>query len=273
MSKAIRWRPLGPADLDRARDLVGEAITSWRDDWFGTRGMAAMHLESVRLISKDTPYDFARARAVSHGGSAASSPWWSIDRNARRLLAALALDLTGPLPIPATSGAACPLTTLGERIIEELGNALCTLCDGTLAAWTPPAPARLHDAPVSGVLLRLVAACGDALCEIVCPAPLILDRPVTRREPTRANPLTSAYDALATTTVRISATLGHAQLSLHQLLDLAPGDVITVDRKLHDPIALVVSSLNTRERPPFAYGRLGRTSDKLSIQLATPTSL
>ncbi len=32
-------------------------------------------------------------------------------------------------------------------------------------------------------------------------------------------------------------------------------------------------NVNTRERPPFAYGRLGRTSDKLSIQLATPTSL
>jgi flagellar motor switch/type III secretory pathway protein FliN len=224
--------------------MIEQSIAPWREDWFGARGSDAVRVEPVRLVSADAPFDLARAIRVSN-------LWWTPTRQASRLLATLALD------VPAASAMhdGSPLTMLGERMTEELVRAMESV---TAAASASP--------PRDGVLVRIVASCGTEIGSIFCPATLICERctPASNAS-TKRGALLSRRQALASTEMSLEAHLGRTTLTLDQLLGLAIGDVLTLGRKLDEPVDLTVSDTVK----PIASGQLGRTADRLSVQLQT----
>lgn len=247
MATPMRWRPLAAFDLDHARTLIEQSIAQWREDWFGARGSDAVCVEAVRLVSADTPHDLARAVWVSEIG-------WTAARQAPRLLAALALDV----PVASVMHDAASFAMLGERVVDELASALATV--GVSGPETPP--------PHEGVLVRLVAACGTELGSIFCPASLICERCVPRsNDATPRSAASSRRQALASTEVALEAHLGRASLTLDQLLGLAIGDVLTLDRKRDDLVDLIVLPTQSTAAKPVASGRLGRSAGQFSIQL------
>ncbi|WP_087628406.1 FliM/FliN family flagellar motor C-terminal domain-containing protein [Caballeronia telluris] len=250
--------------------LIGQVIAPWLKDWFGARGAQALDVRAVRLISADAPYDFARAMRVSQSES---SLWWALQRDAPRLLAALALDLPATSFPRAANEAVPAVRALGQRMVAELSRALASLCEGPAEAG-PLTPSFKDTAPREGVLLSIAAPCGSELCAVVCPPSLLCERCAPRRDDhsRRRHSVDSRHDALSSTPVALHARLGQAQITLDQLLGLAPGDVITVNRKLHEPVDLLVSSSDRTAGRSIAPGRLGRTGTALSIQLDSNTA-
>jgi hypothetical protein len=270
MSSPIRWRPLAEFDLDNARTLVEQATVQWQRNWFGTRVPSAISIEPLRVTRRAELNDIHFDSVLTHNGL---SLRWSVSSGAARLLACKVLDVKTPVAArPGTEGAAA-LTHLGERIANELSDALKAAFRGSAGFGAPDHPAPLtgaqDDTPDDGVLVRLASPCGAELCLIFCSAALLRDR-FTAPPPTRPRApveVVTRHHALRSTDVRVFARLGYAELPLHQLLDLSPGDVIAIDRKLDDPVGLFVGSDGTAAAHPFASGHLGHTGARLSIQL------
>lgn len=65
--------------------------------------------------------------------------------------------------------------------------------------------------------------------------------------------------ALPEVTVRVSARLGEAQITLHELVELEVGDIIALDSRVEAPISVEV------EGRPVAHARIGTVGERLGV--------
>jgi len=67
--------------------------------------------------------------------------------------------------------------------------------------------------------------------------------------------------------VRITAVLGSTSVTLEDLLNLAPGDIIVLDKRINDPLELTVEGLN------FLRGRSAKSEGKYAVVITHNTAL
>lgn len=259
MAALIRWRPLAEFDLNAARSMVEHSIHQWRENWFGTRA-STLSVDAIRIVQDLDASGIDTGEAAYRCGDAL---WWSIDKDAPRRLAELALDVRLPTSAKAAPDACAPFTGLGERVMHELSLALAGLSQAV-----PPTPAHAGERPRQGVIVHISADDGHVLCTALCAAPLMLERsrvPPTKRTP-RATKLVSRRAALASTHVRLNVSLGQASLPVRQLVDLSAGDVIRLGRKLDEGVELFIDAATSTRRSPFGAARLIGSRDRIAIQ-------
>ncbi|TKC89453.1 FliM/FliN family flagellar motor switch protein [Trinickia terrae] len=272
--EAIRWRPPGAdelADLSDARALVEAAIAPWLGEWLDG---AALKLEAVEPIARQSEYAFPAGAQVWSSGP---HLWWAAPPRALARLVNRALDLydsfmmTGPAKRPEA------LMLFEQKLTGALFDALSAAsgepADGPQretsragAANTARAPLRL---PYGGAQLRLRdERSGETLLTVVCATPLLWERRAQTAKQTGA-PLAARAAAIDAVKVSVSARLAQAELSVAQLLGLAPGDVIAIERSLDAPISLVVDAPDGGRPAAVGTGRIGRTGEQFSIQLTS----
>lgn len=264
----IRWRPLGSRDLEATCALLMQAIRPWQDEWFPGRFLRVEALDPIG------PFGEVSWPEVSHTGrvwSCGPDVRLSATRGALAPLVNRALDLPESFSIASNSRDVLLLdieAKLADELLEVLRRTLSPVASGVETLSSSDVAESLP-VPYGAARFRLVTESGDTVMSVLCGAPTLWacvplqpDIPKERR-----TPLEPRSEATSRSKVFVQAMLGQCELTAQQLATLAVGDVIILDRSIHDPVALVLEPAD-RMAPAFvATARPGQRAGKLSIQL------
>ncbi|MFI4973102.1 MAG: FliM/FliN family flagellar motor switch protein [Caulobacterales bacterium] len=220
------WLPLGAAAHEAVRAKLEATITEWSDAWFAAR--------RVGLASLTPTTGGARAKA--------DGTVWRVHRHSIAVAASRTTSsrlvewaLDARLDQPVLTARDRDLIALFERrVIQDLVRRL----EGLLAL-----DADVRDQPIDvadplgcdgGAMLLLAAEDGTRLMSIAVPTAALLSllrsvivpggRPRAR--------LQDRLGALKPVNVTLEARLGEARLSLAELRELAPGDILVLDAEV-----------------------------------------
>jgi flagellar motor switch protein FliN/FliY len=247
------WLPRNALEQGFARSVLADAVQAWSKEWFAR--------ETVRLDAltgfRGAPPPGPRCGQWRAQGALAicSNP------AARTKLCALALGLGEPTQHLSPRESAI-LDALEQRMIDSLIERLITALAGGRSGVSGPAPAPRD----GGVMATLAANDGAALFAIAIPFELMLagaKMALSAQRRARA-PLSAPggrLRALAPTALRLEADLGAARLSVGELKDLEPGDVLTLDR------AIVEGATLTLHERALARGHLIERDGALALSL------
>jgi flagellar motor switch/type III secretory pathway protein FliN len=240
---------LGESDRSFIRERVAAALAAWRGDWLAEE--APEPLLSPRAEPR------ARRWLVAGNTTAGQVALGCRDGWLQRLGA---LAAAGPEPAPERSPALA--AKLGAAMLEalalELFGALSAaaapplLWDGECEApdWLEPgAGGVIHDL---WPLLPMIVVLSPQLVADALP-----------KAHTRAGrePLAQRLRALQSAPVGLDAVVGCADLELGELARLAAGDVIVLDRRLDEPLALQLGA------QPVARIHLGTAAGGKAVQV------
>jgi len=243
------------AERDRAAKAVCQALRDWAEQWGADE--VALHLDGVDA----THGDFGVASWLRVTGSGDRDGVWLThpDAIARELGAALcddARDLdkvarhVGPVSQAVARRAACALAA-----------ALCTHFDWSKA--DADAACVLPDGLARGGLTLSLSVAG-ALLTVVFSAGMA--RAVTGRMPDAAASLIPLPHVIGRRSVTLAVTLRSIRLDIGSLCSLTVGDVIALDHKLDEPVALLagdgsqVADAHLAKIGPSKAIRLGRAA-------------
>jgi flagellar motor switch protein FliM len=164
-----------------------------------------------------------------------------------------------------------------ERIIEKLQACWCTLMDVKLKKernesdpeYIQAAPA---DAPVVVLAFDTKIGFANGIINICYPLPMIqavneylddvsgeMDSYYGRKSD--QNTRRRVMDSLLKVPMPVSVSLGEAKIKGRELMSLQPGDIISLDKSVSDPLAVSIAG-----RPMF-LGRPGRIKDRLYVKV------
>jgi flagellar motor switch protein FliM len=174
-----------------------------------------------------------------------------------------------PDPLPRR-----PLTDIEVRLARRLMQAIVA---GLQSAWRVVTPLTLLGDRIESDAGRAVIAATDEVvvviaCEVTLDSvhgPLQLCIPLRALEP-QIRPLIAAGtgEGLAAQTadadgplVQLTAQLAETTMTMEELLDLQPGDIITTPQSADEPIVVKVEGL------PKYQGRAGRNQGRLAVRI------
>ncbi|MFA7603938.1 MAG: hypothetical protein WCY29_13090 [Novosphingobium sp.] len=207
---------------------IEAAVAAWSCDWFGERPVQA--LAAVRLSMG------------ADGLAAVGAPWrrfapgcWlAFDDKAGQGLAfrALGYGKNRPKANAADEGV---LSRYAEHIAAELADALCAALDASGAESDEPAD------PPAGVIFELAGADGGLLLRLLLEEAALVRRRKALCAPWKPDEAKSRSlaDALAAVEVAFEASLGIGRTTALEFHDLAPGDIIVLERATTDPVLLL----------------------------------
>lgn len=240
MSVVRPWLPagaLGPLPMERALQPV---VDRWAVRWFvDCRVDASCRPEGRSAIS---PVE----RTIRKDGPASGFLGGSDKRALLEL--ALGASLEGP---PLGDGDHRLLDAFAFRIVEDLIVELDAALD--------------REASRDGDRLAMsLVARGSRIVQFELPVESVVGLVkghIGRRAPVRLP--VSRDVALSATRVRIEALLGRARLVIGEIGDLAPGDVLVLDRPLDAKVDLRLAEAGRI----FAAGKLDREQDKVIVRI------
>lgn len=231
--RARDWLPAGIVAGEGVRNAVSSAVAAWCEDWFARPAVRLAHL---RTVEPEPAVLRAGWRRIG-GQLAANLP----RRNASRLLG-WALDVQLEQQEQTETDQRL-LEAFENRMLADLGRRIETALGMPLSGT--PAFEAVDDpgGPYGGVSMALADAHEGDLMQLALPIEALLpfcrSSMPPRRE--RSEPMADLLPALGPTTVRIAASLGRAELSLDDLRNLAPGDVLVLGTGVNDPIDISLS--------------------------------
>jgi len=234
------WLPDTAFTDEAVKAALADTIGKWSGAWFSGRTAALSRIRAVQartLVAADT--------LQIHGVLAAID---APDSGKRYLLeAALDMRLSGQALQESDRNV---LDLFASKILEDLIGRL----DKAFGGMTSDG-ARL------GFTLSLSGhdMLSASLPQHVLVPAIKAQHGGARR--TRVAPR-SRHKALGPTEVTVTGLLGRAELAVDDLKGLAEGDVLILDRALHEVIDLRLKSGNR----PVGRGRLGRNDGRVSIQ-------
>lgn len=237
------------AAIERA---AAEALRQWCEAW----GAATEHfsVEALRLDEAQLPAPADEWHAL-HGARS-----WKSSALAESVCNAIGL------PQPA-AGAVSMSAVASEEALADLQSRIAGLLrdlrslSGPAASLTWPVP---RDAAGMGLVLLNVKH-GLPLLSMAAQATSF--KAHAPAKPDADAPLKPAdLDvALRAQHASLDVVLGHAELSLADMMDLGPGDVLLLDRHIHEPLQLVGG--DGRVSLPV---HLGRQGEHFAVQLTAP---
>ncbi|MGH8080806.1 MAG: FliM/FliN family flagellar motor C-terminal domain-containing protein [Lysobacter sp.] len=260
---ALRWRPLGDADRDTARAIASAALERWQDQWLDPHLLNVSSVETLAPGHRLEDGTSARWQAGQQLAVESDAGAWK-----RYAVAAMALSAHADALVPDALLAPFKHAML-ESLLSQLSGDFLPGAD---------APALQRALPGSdfalargGLRIRIGSARDPQLLDLYCAAELAWAHPIASAPSAQRGAKPAALaTALGDSEVRVSALLGHCELSALQLSELAVGDVLTTSQLLHEPIEL---RLHGDGAPPrtIAHGRPGRSQQRLSIALTSIT--
>jgi flagellar motor switch/type III secretory pathway protein FliN len=224
MSGSVKeWLPRDALDTAPVRQLVAGAVEAWSRKWFATGGLAATGFEAM------------------HPGAACQASGWRVYGS----VVALAAGAPAMIPLAGLAlGAEPGRLVLSEvdrdiigRFTTQIAADLALSLEGALGI-DPSDRAddiAVEDAlPDDGLLFTITNGAGAQVLEGAIPAAALVaflksTIPSARRP---RSPISRLGRAIGATPVQVEARLGATTLPLGDLADLAPGDVLMLDRSV-----------------------------------------
>jgi len=235
--------------ISAIREAASQCLAQWAVDWGAT--LDDIQLEAHRFDAT-TPAAPADEWQPLHGGWA----WKSSDLPSH---VASAMGLPAPQKTEAPSMSAQAVA----QAADELGTGIAGLLRDLRDASSTVRPLSLSQAaqmPGHGlvhVTLRRGAGMLSLAADIT--AFKAWTPQAIKSTPIRAEDLDTA---MRTQAASLEVVLGHTELSLADMMDLGPGDVLLLDRRIDQP--LVLSAIDGQAVLPV---HLGRQGDHFAVQL------
>jgi hypothetical protein len=251
------WLPgeaLRGGTVERA---IGEAVLRWSEKWFARQ-----------LVGGLQPPERVEPAA---GAGAGESPtvhvhpdglWVSVGSKARLAIAGMMLDAVVE-PSALTAADRRLLETLADGCAEDLGREIGRQCRlSAEGSWRRSA----GTAPFDAETFAVGALDGKPLLHVALDYALAVEL-IKSRSPVApaAVPLRPIAEGVARQAVAVSALLGRCQLSLGDFSELAPGDVLVLDRDVEGELDLALGGHVTGARCSVE-----QDSDGLSLKLLDP---
>jgi len=237
------------AERDRAADQVRQALRDWAGQWGAD--------ESTVAGGNVSEAEAAVAGWLRLTGSGDRDGVWLThpDAAARGLGAALCDDARDPDTVTRHGGAGSQ--AVARQAARALAAALCTHFDWTAAQYE--AACALPDGLLRGGLALSLSVAGAPLV-LVCSAGVA--RSVAARLPDALEaPLVSLPQVIGRRPVTLSVALRSVRLDIGSLCSLTAGDVIALDHKLDEPVALLAGDAS-----PVADAHLARIGPQKAIR-------
>lgn len=247
---------LGSGALAAVERRVADAAASWAREWFA----AAAEL-SVRCVAAPGAGGDGVQTAPRLYAGADAGQWLALGHRAglaQRLGAALTGNAAGGIQARRSP----LLDELVQRALDGLVAQLCPWCAGAApasaggAAALPGQPWRAG----SGAALAVIDLDGERIELLLGPGEVARLRGPAAAAPAR--PLAPLADALAGKPLSLSVMAGSAQVEVGLLKTIAVGDVIKLDTRIDQPLALV-----NEEGARLCGAFLGTSGGRKAVQL------
>lgn len=218
---------LGESDRGLIAQRVAAALAAWGGEWLA-------HGAPEPALAAQTRPQAERWLAAQAGAAQVLLGWRS------GWLAQLGALLTLQPAHDARAAAPALAVKVGEAMLEALALQL-------LGAFSVAAPPQMHWDAEGTPEAWLAPGAGAAVYGLAPALPLVLalspglvaaSLPKTRPGRAGREPLCVLARAVEACPVELAAVVGDAELELGELARLAAGDVIVLDRKLDEPLAL-----------------------------------
>lgn len=236
-------------------DSARVAAAGWLADWLPATGLRSVRVQDAHAAAP-APV------AEPDGWCTWAAPETTAGSVSMRFAGDAERALVGHLLGPGHEGA------LGRELARRAGSALAAALLGGLpsavGSGRPGAPSPDGWRRGSGAA-HLVIEAGSLALSVVADAAWVRSRLDVRPKVAAASrrPLASRRDAIGAARVRIQAFAGAVQLDIRTLQSLVPGDVLRLDRRLDQALALTVDG---READVRTY--LGAQAGQRAVQLA-----
>ncbi|MFL6573090.1 MAG: FliM/FliN family flagellar motor switch protein [Burkholderiales bacterium] len=247
---------LGESDHRALAERVDAALAAWRREWLADAAPEpVLYLEAAPRAER---WLAAQSDAAVHLLVGCAGSW----------LGKLGAQLVGgPQPEEArsTPPGASLARSLGETIVEALARRLLGSAPAAAAAelrWNDEGVPQAWLAPGAGAEIYDLA---PALPVVIALSPALVAASLPKAPAGRAGraPLAARSGAVETSVVELQAVAGNAELELGELARLAPGDVIVLERRLDEPLALQLGV------HPVARVQLGTAQGARAVQVVT----
>jgi len=222
---------LGESDHRALAERVDAALAAWRREWLADGAPEpVLYLEAAPRAER---WLAAQSDGTVHLLVGCAGGW----------LARLGAQLVGgpqPDETRSTPPAASLAASLGEAIVETLARRLLGSAPAAAAAelrWDGEGVPQAWLAPGAGAEIYDLSP-GLPLVIALSPALVAASLPKALAGRAGREPLAARSGAVETCAVELHAVAGNAELELGELARLAPGDVIVLDRRLDEPLAL-----------------------------------
>jgi flagellar motor switch/type III secretory pathway protein FliN len=249
-----RYFLLGTTDRARVLDFVERRVGAWCDEWLA-RG-AQRPAVSWQSAAEEHSWLVAGAGSAHTVALGCSEEW----------LDDAALLLVGEAAGEARIGASQLTGEIARSALQDLAVALCPAAGAR--EWRDEVPLDRLQLPGSGyVLMRLdFGAARPPLSVLGWPGWLAHELDAEVAVPARASTaLTSPRQALERQVIVLQAVLGVAELTVTELAALCQGDVLLLDRRLEQPLALCAEGGR-----PVVSGHLCAHDGQRALQIAAP---
>lgn len=161
-------------------------------------------------------------------------------------------------------------STMSSQTVAQAADDLSIRIAGLLRDATPPPQAsglsQALQAPGHGIV-RITLSRGTQVLSLAAEAAAFKawTPPVHKSPPIRSDRSDDLDAALRTQIASLEVVLGHTELSLADMMDLGPGDVLLLDRRIDQP--LLLGAIDGQAELPV---HLGRQGDRFAVQLMGP---
>jgi len=247
---------LGESDHRALAERVDAALAAWRREWLAD-GVPepVLYLEAAPRAER---WLAAQSDGTAHLLVGCAGSW----------LARLGAQLVGGPPpdeTRSTPPGASLAARLGEASVETLARRLLGSAPAAAAAelsWNDQGVPQAWLAPGAGAEIYDLS---PALPLVIALSPALVAASLPKAPARRAGrePLAARSGAVETCALELQAVAGNAELELGELARLAPGDVIVLDRRLDEPLALQLGV------HPVARVQLGTALGARAVQVVT----
>lgn len=258
MATAVKWLPAGDGEQAALQRLVNTTVAAWQARWFAEADYKVTGMSPVSprdIIAMRTP-DWQRVAA----GLIIQSTRITHDQ---LVCAALGLDEVASLNSETDRKL---LDDLYAQIISDLKHSLASLC-GVKTPESASAPSGFDAA--GGVRFQLAGQNSTIIADIFignAALSTMINRPSA--PPRGKVGLTARTAAVAPASITLDVNLGQATLSLSDLKQLAPGDVLVLDSLVKHGVHFAMA----RQKRAIAHGILCQDQQNFAVQLQATTS-
>jgi hypothetical protein len=261
--EAQAYKLFGAHELAAAREGAQDRIAAWSSAWLPAGVTAELECEPASAChQRFKAFDRAQwTRVAARSGEFVAMP--SAADGARAFSEVL---------LGHAEAAFHPQAAGSELAAAAAGTALRGLLAALLGSQRDPAGPEygrgiapdqaIWNVGSAALAFRLTA--GGAHVDFVCGPAWTLSLLAQRLRPAADARLTDRRTAVALQHVQLQVLAGSAEVDLRSLSAIAPGDVISLDGGVDQPMAVVVAA---GARPRVCGGRLGSIEGRRSIEL------
>lgn len=247
------WLPTSAAAHDVIQARVSKAIADWSGDWLLHRPVRA----SSFIATKDGERSDGLTWEPYGSAVGVAMPRRAIDRLLGWILGA-EIDRSA-----GTDADQRLLSSLTQRFLSDLA---AKIEDTLQVRSTPTSRTEVHPSPLGrlgGLIVGLSDDRSDDLGSIAIPLEAFVETCITPRGASRGQGLDPMKQGLNPIPMTITASLGRSRISVAQLSDLSPGDVVVLDTLLDKGAALNLSGR------AFARADVARNQGELTLTVTS----